>query len=350
MVKLGIIGCGAMGQRHAAAAKAAADVELVAVADPVESRAAAITTDQSVAAIYSDGMQLLEDERVQAVVLAMPTALRSPLAFAALERGRHVLLEKPAAMNVADLERMMALRGDRVVACASSRYRFLPSAKQTTAFLASQPLGPIRSMFIREFSPAKPAPDQPKPTWRLSRELNGGGVLVNWGCYDLDYMLGLLNWRFEPVSVMAQTWSVPPRLQSHVPPQTDAETHLVATIRGCDGSILHIERGEYLAAPPGGIWQIIGDDGTVQLCMKPMADKRVVHHYLDEKEGACEQVIWEGDEDANLVHTAPLHDFADAIIHGHTPTTGLEQSLVLQRITDAIYASASCGQTVNVGL
>lgn len=348
-VKMGIIGCGVMGSRHAATAAASPLIDLVAVADPVSDRARQLAAQHQVPGVYTDGLELLAAPEVDAVVLALPTRLRDPLVLAAFGQGKHALIEKPVAMNAAALEQMIAARGSLVAGVCSCRFRLLPSAVEMTGFLGTDPLGPIRSVFIRDFSSAPPRPDQEKPAWRLSRDLNGGGILVNWGCYDLDYVLGLLGWRLQPSDVSAQSWTIPPMIASHVPAHSDAETHLAAFIRCTGGEVILYERGEYVPLQTTcKAWEIIGDHGALRLELKPGTGKRIYHDYLDAEQGAISQVIWEGDEEMALIHGWPTQDFAEALLAGRPPATPLEQARVLQQITDAVYHSAAIGSTVTI--
>ena len=111
--------------------------------------------------------ELLDDDRVEAVVLAMPVADRTPVAFKALEKGKHVLLEKPIAARVADVERMIALRRGRVAACCSSRKSFTGHAEAATQCVASGSLGKIRLIRIRALHGAPAAPNPaPRPSPR----------------------------------------------------------------------------------------------------------------------------------------------------------------------------------------
>lgn len=347
-VKLGVIGCGAMGCRHIVAGQASPLINVVAVADPVVERARELATSQGIAQVYREGAELLADENVEAVVLALPTVLRSPLARQAFQAGKHVLLEKPAAMNAADLEEILALQGDRVGASCSSRYRLLPSARAVTEFLRDQPLGPLRSLVVREFQPAKPRPEKEKPAWRLSRTLNGGGVLVNWGCYDLDYILGLTGWQFEPQSVLAQTWPISPDLAAHIPESSDAETHCSALVRSREGSVLRFDRGEYMPLSGQPAWEIIGTRGSLRLQLRPGQSKTIHHDFLDKETGFQTRILWEGNEDGSALTEAPLLDFASAIREGHPPATSLHDALRLQKIVDGIYASAECGGPIQI--
>ena len=70
-------------------------------------------------------------------------------------------------------------------------------------------MGQLRVVRCRALKGAGALPQSPPPPWRLSRAMNGGGILVNWGCYDLNYLLGITGWAIEPRLALARTWGVP---------------------------------------------------------------------------------------------------------------------------------------------
>ena len=347
-VRLGIIGCGVMGTVHLKSARACPLTEVVAVADVMEDRARTAAEEFEASRTYIDGDSLLDDETVEAVVLAMPTCFRTPLALKAFERGKHVLTEKPVAMNAGEVEKLISAKGKRVGACCSSRYRFRPSASAAAEFIAGGALGSLRVVHARELRGAGPAPNTPRPDWRLKRSLNGGGILMNWGCYDLDYVLGVTGWSVKPRVALAETWRIPPQLEPHIAPGSDAETHFAALIL-CEGkTVISFERGEYVAGHGDAAWQILGTKGSLRLDMTGAKGKRIVHDSTSDEEGLLSDVIWEGDESAEAVNLDLLHDFASAVLEGHPPKTTLEQSLIVQKISDAIYASADQGKAVEI--
>ncbi len=346
-VRLGIIGCGVIGEYHLRAATAAPHIRVVAVSDVRFELAQRRAQEFAVPKVYANGSELLNDGDVEAVVLALPTAVRFDLAMEALRRRKHVLLEKPAAMNANQLRQMITARGDRVVASCSARNRFLESARVATEIVQSGALGEIRVVHCRALDPAGPKPQSSPPLWRLSRELNGGGIFVNWGSYDLDYLLGICGWRLRPQAVLAQTWSVAPELRDHVAPGSDAETHVAAMIRCAGGAVIHYERGEFTSSAPTESWQIIGTKASLRLHMQPVKNNRVILDKI-EPDGVRSAVLWEGDESDQTVHAGPVTDFATAIQTGEPPRTDLRQALVLQSIVDAVYESAATGQAVAI--
>ena len=357
-VRLGVIGCGVIGRVHLSTAQQSTFVEVVAVADVREQAAREAATQFGIATVYASADDLLGDPRVEAVVLAFPAAGRMELGLRALAAGKHLLIEKPVALNAGEVRRLIAARGNLVAGCCSSRFRQLDSAKATASFIATGALGDIRTLFCRVFSPAGAAPVQPPPVWRLSRSINGGGVLMNWGCYDLDFLLGITGWTLRPETVLAHVWPVPAQFESHVAPGSDAETHATALIRcvsevTASGALISYERAEYAAAHREESWQVVGSRGTLRLQMTPGVAKCVVFDDGSVGNAATQQdtntrVIWSGDEDYDAVNRAVLDDFALAVREGRAPMTSLEQALIVQSITDAIYASASSGKAVEI--
>ena len=347
-VRLGVIGCGVIAQRHLEGAKESPLIEVVAVADIREEAARQTAGTFGVSTVYSSAEQLLDDERVEAVVLAMPADVRTKIALRAFARGKHVLTEKPVAMTGAEVKRMIEAKGKLVGGCCSSRHQFLPSAESATKFIAGGVLGPLRTLHCRCFRAAGERPKTSPPAWRLSNSMNGGGVLANWGCYDLDYLLGLTGWSLRPRLVLAQTWKVPPQFEAHVAPGSDAETHFAAFVLCEGGTVITIERGEYMASQSENAWQIVGTKGSLHLQMRPGQGKKIVHDDTTPESGVASSIFWEGDENSGPSRVGPVLDFAAAIREGRQPRTSLEQALIIQKITDGIYASAAQGTAVEI--
>jgi len=345
--KIGIIGCGVIGSQHVKWAAESDSVDLVAVADLIEERRNEAAGMYDVPKKYVDGADMIADGEMDGVVLAMPAISRVDLALKAFEQGLHVLTEKPVARNADEVRTLIEARGDLIAACCSSRYRFLPSAGAITDFYASGALGDLRVVHCRALRSGGPPPEKDPPVWRLRRDLNGGGIMSNWGCYDLDYLLGVTGWTVKPRVVLGQMWTVPPKFRALADPSSDAEAHLAATIQCEDGIVIHYERGEMMTCTPRLSWQLVGSEGSLDLEMVS-AKKEIIYHRAVSETGVESETMWEGDEDKTMVHVGPVTDFAEAIAEGRQPKTTLEQALVVQKITDAIYASAESGRAVEI--
>jgi predicted dehydrogenase len=297
---------------------------------------------------FGGGDELIACDDVEAVVLALPNDVRTPLAKKALAAGKHVLIEKPVAMNAQDVRQMIAMQGDRVAACCSSRFRMLPSAAAITDCVAQGALGPIRAVRTRAITAAREAPTSPPPVWRQSKSLNGGGILVNWGSYDLDYLLGITGWQLVPETVFAQTWPVAEYLNARVAPGSDADSHFIALVRCRGGAVLSVERGEFATAEDEETCQIIGARASLRMRMTAGQAKTVTIEEADGDRGVSARDLWTGDDDHNAMTLGVLSDFARAIREGSRPATDLTRALVVQAITDAIYASAETGAEARI--
>lgn len=348
-LRLGVIGCGVIGSCHVATAATFEFIEITAVADLDVGRATALATQYNIPKAYGAAADLIDDPLVDAVVVALPAGVRHPIALAVLQAHKHLLIEKPAGMNAPQIRELIACQGNVVAASCSSRMRHSVPSTVAADALRTDAIGELRVIRIRGVLPAPVVPDKLPPSWRLSRELNGGGVIANWGTYDFDYILGLLDWTVLPRSVFAMTWPHANAVTNRLPAGSDAETHAIALVQCDDDIALTIERGEYLPQPKHVAWEIVGTTGSLQLCMVPSADSRIVISRIDES-GVTSETLWQGEFSLNDGHIGVLSNFAHAILLQRTPATTLENALVIQDIIDAIYRSASTKSAVCINV
>jgi predicted dehydrogenase len=109
-LKIGLLGCGPIAQfAHLPALERTRKVDLVAVCDRSEALAQAAAARLNVQAVYSSHEELFADPGVDAVIIAVADAFHVPLASAALQAGKHVLLEKPLGVTSAECEPLVRL-------------------------------------------------------------------------------------------------------------------------------------------------------------------------------------------------------------------------------------------------
>ncbi len=351
-VKMGVIGCGVIGSRNLESAQESEFCEVVAAADLRVERREWARDEAGVPRIYEDGRDLLdEDEEVEAVIIAFPAGERGAMAMRALARDRHVLLEKPVAMSAREVRTLIEWRGDNLaVGCFSARYRACESAQAATEFVTGGGVGDIREIYFRCFRSAAPPTGKEPPPWRESFAMNAGGILTNWSCYDLDYVLGICGWSFRPRTVLAQTWRCADPFRHAVAPESDADAHFTALAIGEDGTALSIERAEFAANEQNEIWQIVGSQGTLHLDMLARGEHELVYDDgSDPEEGIVRRTLWQGIDAERSGTPLVIDDFARAVREGGQPMTSLEESLILAQLTDAIYESAQTGAAVQIG-
>ena len=109
LVRFGLIGFGAWGKHHADAIRKTAGAQLVAIAARSEESTAAAREAYPQAMAYTDYRQMLERDDLDVIDIVLPSHLHHEVASAALTSGRHVLLEKPMCLSVADCDDLIAI-------------------------------------------------------------------------------------------------------------------------------------------------------------------------------------------------------------------------------------------------
>lgn len=349
MLNLAFIGCGVIAQFHLRGMARLKIARAALVCDLRPDVAQKTAVEFSVPRWTSSVDEVLADPSIDGVVLSLPANIRTEIAIKAFKAGKHVLTEKPVAMNAKEVQSMMAVQNDLIGAVCSCRYRDLESAKVAKAFLKTGALGAIRTISCRGIYPAGKPPVNP-PAWRLRKDLNGGGIFLNWGSYDLDYLLGFFDFKLTPQFALGRTWTVGEPFKAYAAPNSDGETHVNALVTFAEGCVLDYERAEFSTIPSDHRWQIVGERGTLSLQMLKVAKANVVFTEAVEGVGAVTRVLWEGDETVKELdcfeHYTPVWDFAGAIAEKRKPLTSLEDSLLMTRISDAVYASSASGKPV----
>lgn len=355
-VGIAVVGAGVMGREYLIAGGDSNLLDIRGVYDAVEasSRAAAREVETR---SYESIDAVLRDPSVEAVILATPPAVRKELAGQVLKHGKHVLLEKPATLSSTETRWLLERSDGLVAACCVGRFRCLESSRVVAQTLADGVLGSIRSMTCHAFAalPAKMSP------FMFHRKENGGGMMVNLGCYDLDYLLGSLAWKPQPVRVWAKWWGVPHASLAHVPPDTDVEAQVVAMIELSDGSVLSLDRGNYMPTTMTNQWTFVGELGLLHSDLMPgnyyqpgaSFDVEGVHREVtldvgNASGGVASIAVWSGLETFRDAHRAVVEDFALAVRTGAEPATSLEHALDVQVLIEAIYRSALSGQPIEL--
>ena len=139
--KIAVIGCGYWGSNHARTFSELG--ALYAVSDRHEDRASAMAEKHGVKALAFE--DVLSDPAIDGVVLALPPQYHADLAIAALEAGKHVLVEKPIALSVADARRVVeAAEKTDLVAMTGHVLRFHPAFEALEAMIEAGDLGAVR--------------------------------------------------------------------------------------------------------------------------------------------------------------------------------------------------------------
>jgi predicted dehydrogenase len=216
-LKVAVIGVG-YGQAHLAAFAARRDVEIAAVVAQRRERAEEAGERFGAGLRTTSYREALAIDELDAVAIAGPAGLHAEMTLAALERGCHVLCEKPLAATVAEGESMLAAAesAGRVHA-TNYDWRVIPNFRKLHTLLEDGYVGEIQQVHVRWVAPW----DLPEVawTWRNSRRQAGFGVLG-----DQSHILDDLHWHLGPIARVSAD------LQVLVPERVDEE----GTRRPCD--------------------------------------------------------------------------------------------------------------------
>lgn len=197
MIKVGLIGCGRVAaERHLPALRHLRDARVVALADTDAARMRAVADRLGVEHRFGDHRALLDHADVDAVGILTPTQSHVEISLAALDAGKHVLVEKPLALNRAECDRLMERSSDspcKVVVGFNLRWHRL--VRRARAFVETGALGrikAIRSVYTHHRS------GEDAPAWHRKTEL-GGGVSFNEGVHHFDLWRYLLSAEVEQV-------------------------------------------------------------------------------------------------------------------------------------------------------
>ncbi len=201
-VNLGIIGLGSIGSLHLNNCLKLSNANLVAVSD-VSKKALAAAKVAGVKKTYADYEQLLADEEIDAVVIALPNHFHLQCASKAADKKKHIFLEKPIARDVAEAKEILSVaQRNSVKLMIDYPLRFNPIFRGLKEKIESGCLGDIEGAYAT-FIGAGPFYERavdnapmPVPEWWFNKTLTGGGVLLDLG----SHMINLLRWYFGEIT------------------------------------------------------------------------------------------------------------------------------------------------------
>jgi len=206
-IKWGLIGCGDIARKRVAPALRDAPMcELIAVSRARAELAESFARDFGARRWHSDWRELVADEEIDAVYVATPVHLHSEQTIAAAEAGKHVLCEKPMAMDVAECDRMIAACRANGVKLGVAYYRhFYPVVRRVKELLDSRELGVPIIAQINAFEWFDPEPSNPR-AWLIQKEFSGGGPMFDFGCHRIEVLLNVFGAVREVKATLANTY------------------------------------------------------------------------------------------------------------------------------------------------
>jgi predicted dehydrogenase len=320
MLNLGIVGCGLIGRKRAQALGAG---KLVACSDAVFSRAQALAVAHGAQAV-PDWRDLVSRPEVQAVVVATTHDWLAPVTLAAVEAGKHVLVEKPAARRASELEPVLqAARARGVLVRVGFNHRFHPALLKAHQMFLDGAVGPLMYVRARYGHGARVGYEK---EWRARPEVSGGGELIDQGMHLID----LARWfagEFVQVQGLAGRWFW----------DMPVEDNAFLLLRTAEQKVafMHCSCSEWKNLFS---FEVFGRDGKleVQGLGGSYGVERLTHYRMLPEMGPPDTVAWEfprGDDS----WAAELADFYQDVVLGRQPTPGLSDAMAALRVVERIY-------------
>ncbi|MFB3819082.1 MAG: Gfo/Idh/MocA family protein [Candidatus Methylomirabilales bacterium] len=326
ILTLGMIGSGRIARAHLKAAANLPDrVRVAAVAGRRREAAEAAAREFGVPAARDDYRRLLEDRAIQAVIVTTPNDSHAAIVREAAQAGKHVLVEKPMALDRASAEGMVrAAEAAGVTLMVAQSRRFSDAVRTMVRRLPE--IGEILRVHI-VFCVAFPQP--PTAWWRSSTQA-GGLVILLQGSHSLDSVFWWMG--RTPARIFATGLRTNPAWEG------EDEADILCSFAGGAVASVHLSLS---TAPPVHEALVIGRRGHFRLIERP-AGAPFENLYRLERDG---EAILDGPQSPSL-YTHQLREFADAVAERRTPLASGREILEVMRMLDAARESVRTGQPV----
>ena len=320
-LRFGLIGCGDIAQKRVAPALRDSEYcELVAVNRAQAGLAESFAHQFSAKRWYADWRELLTDEEIDAVYIATPVNLHSEQTIAAAESGKHILCEKPMALNVAECDRMLDACRSNNVRLGIAYYRhFYPVVRRVKEIIRSGEIGTAVVAQVNAFEWFDPDESNPR-RWLIDRKQSGGGPMFDFGCHRIEVLLDL----FGPVAELNAILS---------------NSFFKRAVEDVASAFLKFESGTsatltvaHSAREPQDTLDVFGSKGSIHVTVLNEGKLRLISEKGERVESHAP---------AANIHQPLIEDFARAVLENREPKVDGESGRAVAEIVDEIYRHRS---------
>ncbi|WP_427173485.1 Gfo/Idh/MocA family protein [Arthrobacter sp. 92] len=311
----------------------------------------------------TDWREVIARDDVDIVDICAPGWMHAEIAIAALEAGKHVLVEKPLANTLAEAEAMAeaarAAREHGVQSMVGFNYRRVPALALARELIAEGRLGTVRHVRAAYLQDWLVDPDSPM-TWRLNKDTAGSGALGDIASHAIDQVLFLLGGQVTEVSGRTHTFT------THRPGAQGLEEVTVddaawATLTLASGAIASVEVSRVAAGRKNSLkLEIYGEKGSILFDLEDLNELGFLDATLPAREQGFRRILVNEPEHPYLAawwpqghiigwehtFTHEMRDFLVAIAAGTEPTPSFEDGLTVQRILAAVEESSAAKSTL----
>ncbi len=337
-VRLAILGTGRMADFHAERFQEVPDCAIVAAVDVDQARAEAFCKKHGIATAYTSLEEVLARADIDAVSNVTPDAFHAPLSIKCLQAGKHVLCEKPLALNYADARRMVAVASKSgLVNMINLSYRDWSCIQGVAALVQRGGLGEMRHVeasYLQSWLPSKIWGDwRTTPTWlwRLSTLHGSKGALGDVGVHIIDFATYPVG-HISSVYCRLKAFRKAPRdrVGEYV---LDANDSAVLSIEFKNGALGTIHTTRWAGGHINRLYlKISGTKGSVEI-----DSERTTSGYRISVGKDLDKGLWKD------VTTAPVPTmykrFVRSILTGKQDQPDFSRGAEIQRILDACFKS-----------
>lgn len=320
-LRWGLIGCGDIAEKRIAPAlRDLPNCDLVAVSRARFDLAEAFAKRFSARRWHRDWRELVADKEIDAVYVATPVRLHAAQTIAAAEAGKHVLTEKPMAMNMDECDRMIAACLAHNVRLGVAYYRhFYPVVRRIKEIVELGEIGQTVVAQINAFEWFDPPPDHPR-RWLIDKEQAGGGPMFDFGCHRIELLQHLFGSITRVQGLASNRW-FDRRVE-------DTSLALFQFEQGACGTL----SVTHAAFEPQDTLNIFGSKGSIHV---PSLNRGEIQIIAEQRERL------ETHPPHPNLHQPLIDDFVQAVIAHREPTVGGAVGREVAKIEQRIYDISS---------
>jgi len=294
--------------------------ELVAVSRAKAELAESFAKEFGARRWVAEWQDLLMDYEIDAIYIATPVHLHAEQAIAAAERGKHVLCEKPMALNVAECDRMIDACRSNDVKLGVAYYRhFYPVVRRVKELIDSGELGVPVVVQVNAFEWFDPEPTAAR-FWLLRKDLSGGGPMFDFGCHRIEVLLDLLGDVSDVKATLANTF-----FNREV---EDTATAMFQFERGTCGTLTVT----HAAREPQDTLDLFFTNGSIHI---PVLNEGTMRVQTNDGERT------EVHPNAENIHQPLIEDFARAVLENRDPVVTGFIARQVASVEESIYSRSA---------
>lgn len=375
-IGIGLAGYGSIGRIHTLAYRelpliypaTLPKISLAAVCTSRQESARAAAAEGGYAQSVTDVADLAGLASVRVVDCCTPNHLHRPTLLAAIAAGKHVYCEKPLALDAGEAREIAREAGKAGVSVGLTfNFRFVPAVMRARQMIADGALGDVYSFRAEYYHTGYQDPLRPL-TWRMKKELAGGGALVDMGSHVIDLIRHLLG-EFASVHAVTRTFirERPIERGSRQLGEVTVDDAAWLQVKLQDGSVGSIEVSRFATGTLDDLkLEVFGSKGALRFSLmdanwlywfdasraggfmggdQGWTRLETVQHYRGASTPPARSILgW------TRTHAECQYAFLRAVAEGKKPEPGILDGLRTQLVMDATYASAQSGRWVPVAL